>query len=76
MTLEDLEKSKPAKLTIAQAAEIMGVTPMFLRLALRQGMFEFGTAVKGNRWIYYINTERFLKYMKAEDMSKAKRDEK
>ena len=63
MTLEDVRKNKPTKLTIRQASKIMGVTPLFLQLALRQNKFDFGVAVEGDRWIYYINTERFLNYM-------------
>ena len=53
------------KLTVPEAAIIMGVTPQFLRIALRQGRFsEFGTAVKMKRWAYYINAERFYRYLK------------
>jgi len=67
MTLEQLEKEKPEKITVAQAAAIMGVTPQFLRLALQHDKFPFGTAIKfTGRWSYYINTERFIKYMKGE----------
>lgn len=56
-----------SKLTVREAAAIMGVTPRFLHLALQQERFPFGTAVKmKGRWSYYINTERFLQYMKAQ----------
>lgn len=65
MTLQDIEKSKPPKLTIQEASQIMGVTPRFLQLALQQSKFSFGIAVEGDRWVYYINTERFIHYMKA-----------
>ena len=68
MTLQEIEKNKPTKLTILEASKIMGVTPRFLQLALQQGRFNFGIAVEGDRWVYYINTERFIKYMKGEDM--------
>ncbi|NLJ82313.1 MAG: hypothetical protein GX330_04210 [Bacteroidales bacterium] len=64
MTLEDIKKEKPVKLTIKEAAQVMGVTPRFLQLALQQSKFDFGVAVESERWVYYINTERFLKYMK------------
>lgn len=64
--LEDLEREKPVKITVQQAAKIMGVTPRFLQMGLQYGKFPFGTAVKmEKRWAYYINTERFIKYMKA-----------
>lgn len=51
-----------SKLTVPEAAAIMGVTPQFLRLALQQGRFPFGTAVKMRRWAYYINAQRFYEY--------------
>lgn len=66
MTLEQLEKERPERITVDQAARIMGVTPQFLRIALQHNKFPFGTAVKFKRWNYYINTERFIKYMKGE----------
>ena len=53
------------KLTVAEAASLMGCDPQFLRIALRQGRFsEFGTAVKMKRWAYYINAERLRRYLK------------
>ncbi len=64
MTLAEIEKEKPTKLTILEAAKIMEVTPRFLQLALQQERFDFGIAVEGDRWTYYINTERFIRYMK------------
>lgn len=59
-----------ARVSVAEAARIMGVTPMFLRMGLRLGRFPFGTAVQmpGGRWSYYINAERFRRYMAGEDM--------
>jgi hypothetical protein len=53
------------------AANIMGVTPRFLQVALQQDKFSFGVGVKMERWAYYINTERFINYMKAVDMKNA-----
>lgn len=58
------------KKTVPEAAKEMGVTPMFLRMALRQGKFPFGTAIKGKRWSYYINATRFYKYIEAGDMQR------
>ena len=66
LTLQDIEKMRTPKLTIKEAASIMNVTPKFLQLSLQQNRFPFGTAVKGDRWVYYINTERFIQYMKGE----------
>lgn len=53
----------PNKLTVKQAAALMGVTPQFLRLGLQQGRFPFGVAIKMKRWAYYINASRFYDYL-------------
>ncbi len=57
-------------INIEDAARKMGVSPMFLRLALRNNRFpSFGTAVKFNRqWRYYINRQRFEMWLAGEDM--------
>lgn len=62
-----------ARMTVTEAARIMGVTPMFLRMGLRLGRFPFGTAVQmpGGRWSYYINPVRFERYMQGLDMGGA-----
>ena len=65
LTLDELEKERPAKITVQLAAKIMEVTPRFLQMGLQYDRFSFGTAVKmEKRWAYYINTARFIKYMK------------
>ena len=52
------------RLSVAEAAKRMGVSPQFVRIGLRQGIFPFGTAVKmSTRWTYYINEEKFLAYI-------------
>ena len=51
------------KLTIRDAARMMGVTPRYLQMGLQQNRFPFGTAVKFNRWSYYINAQRFVLWM-------------
>ena len=57
------------KITIKEASEIMRVSPQFLRMGLQCDKFSFGTAIKiDKRWSYYINAERFHKWMKGEDM--------
>ena len=55
----------PARLTVAEAAKLMNVTPMFLRLALRKKLFDFGECIQqtGERYTYYINRARFLRYL-------------
>lgn len=55
------------RIRVTEAAEIMGVSPMFLRMGLRQNRFPFGTAVFMNkRWTYYINGKKFRQYMQME----------
>lgn len=57
------------KLTVQEAARIMGVTPRFLHLGLQHNRFPFGAAVKmDKRWSYYINAKRFYRYMEGLDM--------
>jgi hypothetical protein len=51
------------KLSVPEAAKILGVTPQFLRMGLRQERFpEFGKAVKFKRWAYYIHAGKFYEY--------------
>lgn len=63
MTLEDLMTKRPPKIPVQVAAAIMGVTPRFLQMGLQQRRFPFGVGVEMGQWAYYINTERFIKYM-------------
>ena len=51
----------------------MGVTPQFLRMALRANRLPFGTAIQmpGGRWSYYINATRFERYLAGTDMREA-----
>lgn len=57
----------PNRLTVKEAANLMGVSEQFLRIGLQQSKFPFGTAVKtSSRWTYYINTTQFLRYIGAE----------
>lgn len=56
-------------MTVKAAAERLGCSVVFLRMALRQNMFPFGGAVKypgSSRWTYYINRERLEHYLKEE----------
>lgn len=63
---------RASQITVEAAAEQMGVTPMFLRLSLREGEFPFGKAVKfEKRWSYYINRERFDRWMAGQDIIQA-----
>ena len=64
-----MKKFPKGNLSITEAAEILGVTPQFLRLALQQGKFPFGVAVKMKRWAYFIHPEQFREYISARNAS-------
>ncbi len=59
------------KITVAEAAQKMGINPMCLRIALRQGKFsQFGEAWKNEeKWSYYINKERLEQYLNAKGVN-------
>lgn len=66
--MNDELKQKSKKIGVEEAAEQLGVTPQFLRLALQQGRFSyFGEAVKFKRWSYYINAERLNEYLRKKE---------
>ena len=68
-SLEELKRGMPIYISVETAAKIMDVTPIFLRIAMRSDKFPFGVAVEMRKqWRYWINTERFIAYMMAEDM--------
>ena len=54
------------RITIAEAAQKMGVPEQFLRIGLQRGKFDFGVALQmsGKRYTYYINEEKFERYLK------------
>lgn len=57
------------KITVKEAAERMGVTPRYVHFGLQDEKFPFGTAVKmDGRYSYYINKNRFEKWLAGEDM--------
>ena len=74
MTLQQANQSTEPTIKVTDAAAIMGVTPRFLSIALQQGRFPFGTAVKMTRWSYYINRIRFIEYMRGGEMNVGKAD--
>ena len=48
-----------ARLSVEDAAKLMGVTGQFIRVGLQQGVLPFGYAVKRKRWMYYISPAKF-----------------
>lgn len=51
------------RLSVVDAAELMGVTQQFIRMGLQQEKLPFGYAVKrSGRWSYYISPVKFTEY--------------
>ena len=48
-------------ITVIQAAELMGVSPQFVRVGLQKGVLPFGYAVKvsKDRYTYFISKQKF-----------------
>ena len=57
---------------VEQAAKELKMNTQTLRLALQQGLFPFGVAIKTseNRYTYYINETRLQHYLKGGDHAK------
>lgn len=52
------------KISVAEAAEIMGVSRQFIRVGLQRGLLPFGCAVKmSNRYTYYISEKKLREYL-------------
>lgn len=52
--------------TIKEAAELLGTSQQFLRVALQQNAFSFGVAVRINsssKYTYYISRKKLLEYI-------------
>ena len=56
------------EMRVSEAAKKLNMNTQTLRLALQQGKFPFGEAVKTSekRWTYYINPTRLNLYLKGE----------
>lgn len=52
------------KLSVKEAATLMGKSVQFVRIGLQRGAFNFGSAVKlSSRWSYHISPELFYEYL-------------
>lgn len=50
-------------MTVAQAAELMGVSKQFIRIGLQRNILPIGHAVKMDKhWVYYISPVLFEQY--------------
>lgn len=55
-----------ARLSTSEAAKILSVPEQFLRVALQQGKYPFGFAVKtSSQYTYYINGPQLEEYMRS-----------
>lgn len=52
------------KISVSEAASLMGKSIQFVRIGLQRGAFNFGSAVKlSSRWSYHISPELFNEYL-------------
>lgn len=64
VTVEALTESKTKKITVLEAAKLMGCDPQFVRIGLQQGILPIGSAVKvgQKQYSYYISPKLFYEY--------------
>lgn len=55
------------KISVAEAAERMGVSRQFVRVGLQKGIFPWGYAVQisAGRYTYFISRHKFLEFIGA-----------
>ena len=52
------------RVTVKQAAKLLGVSEQFIRIGLQQGVLPIGVAVKmSERWTYHISLKRLNEYI-------------
>lgn len=52
------------RVTVTQAAKMIGASPEFVRYALREGRLPIGSAVKmSSKWTYNIQSDRLNAYL-------------
>ena len=52
------------RVTVTQAAKLIGASPEYVRYALREGRLPIGSAVKMSRkWTYNIQSDRLNAYL-------------
>ena len=57
-------------MSVAEAAELMGVSKDYIRVGLQRGLLPFGTALKmSNRYTYFISAKKFFEYLGVDDYS-------
>lgn len=60
------------RVTVSEAAKILGVSAQFIRIGLQRGRLPIGSAVKmSSKWTYHISPERLRKYIEGEQQDEA-----
>nr|DAT95125.1 MAG TPA: Pyocin activator protein PrtN [Caudoviricetes sp.] len=55
-----MESNSSNRISVEQAAKLLGASPQFIRIGLQQGKLDFGMAVKMSRyWTYVITKQKF-----------------
>ena len=56
---EEMQNEKN-RMSVAQAAQLLGASEQFIRVGLQQGTLKFGMAVKmSGQWTYVITKQKF-----------------
>ena len=56
----------PLKITVSQAARIMGKSDLFVRIGMQRGLLPIGEAYQmpdSTRWTYYISPAQLAEYI-------------
>lgn len=51
------------RVTVADAAKLMGVSEQFIRIGLQRNILPIGNAVKMKQWVYYISRPMLEQYV-------------
>lgn len=52
------------RVSVKEAAEILGVSQQFIRIGMQRGLLPIGTAVKmSSRWTYHISPKLLEEYV-------------
>lgn len=52
------------RISVKEAAEILGVSQQFIRIGMQRGLLPIGTAVKmSSRWTYHISPKLLEEYV-------------
>ena len=55
-----MEANSSNRISVEQAAKLLGASPQFIRIGLQQGKLDLGMAVKMSRnWTYVITKQKF-----------------